>query len=229
MSTTEGPKSESRNETEAATRQEEAEAIVWRELHERVEREKVEVAKKLAKESINDHERMLDLMMSRYGVFPDRRTWDIAWAAYQAMEEIYRDKIDRLGELLWQDQRTASLRGFGYSNLTVGIMASVGIAAIGATLVSGFSNFKAAFRELFSRVSELAISPAYAAADSTISSGAFILPVFIYGIYILFAISYVVSLWMMFKGETPKIRSTAVRVFEGLNAFFIGVVSSKVI
>jgi hypothetical protein len=230
VSKTEDVKSDSGDaiDNKTADQQQEREAAVWRELHERVEREKVELAKKLAKESMNDYQRMFDLMMSEYGIFWDRRIDDIGWAAYRAMEKIHEDRVDRLGALLWKDQRYEASRGIGYPNLTVGIIAAVGIAAIVTTLVTSFSNVRAAFREFLFRVSELIVTSADAATNPVGPSAAVILPVFVFGIYVLFAIAYIVSLWMMFKGDTPKSRSTALRVWEGLNAFFIGVLSGKV-
>jgi uncharacterized membrane protein len=54
-------------------------------------------------------------------------------------------------------------------------------------------------------------------------------PVVVYGVYILLAVAYTVSLFAIFFGRENRDRVNAMEVFKNLNAFFIGAISGKIV
>lgn len=107
----------------------------------------------------------------------------------------------------------------------------IGLSAAVGALLGGFNAFKNALLHIFgiNILGDLLGMVAYAQVGSIGNSATnqVALPIFVYGIYVVFTIAYVVCLFGLFFGKLPKDRSNAMEMLKTLTAFFIGVISGK--
>ena len=76
------------------------------------------------------------------------------------------------------------------------------------------------------------ISPAMAQAvpaAAFVQNAQNLILVFIYVVYVLLSLAYVVALFGVFFGRNARSRTNAMEAFKGLNAFFIGAISGKLV
>ena len=109
-----------------------------------------------------------------------------------------------------------------------------GLVAAAWALAGNFESFRAAFKTIVTilkhSIASLPFGVAYAATPlGTNEATASILPVIIYGIYMLLAIGYVGSFFAMIFAPDKKVRSDAFEYLKQITALFIGVASGKLI
>jgi hypothetical protein len=114
------------------------------------------------------------------------------------------------------------------------LLSSLGVISALLTLAAGFRPFIDAVRRLFSGESVHGvldfISTAFAQtpqATTLAQSSAQLGPILVYGVYVLLALAYVVSLYNVFLGRDIKDKRNAMDMFKNLNAFFIGAISGR--
>jgi hypothetical protein len=118
-------------------------------------------------------------------------------------------------------------------NFVALLFSALGFVGAILTLTSGFRQFLDAIRKLFDNADAVGflniVSTAFAqAAQAPLAqTSAQLAPVLVYGVYILLAIAYVVSLFNVFRGREVRDRSNAMDMFKNLNSFFIGAISGK--
>jgi hypothetical protein len=159
----------------------------------------------------------------------DPQSEALAESIWTFMLERQAEKRDDAADALWQ----RNVEGRTLSPWAIGVVGSVGLMAMVTTLVSGFGSFYSSLLMLVKdgfAISDLFFTPVLAETARAVQGNAnLIAPVFVYGIYLLFAIAYLCTLMGLFWARTPKDRSNASEVFKTLNAFFIGAVSGKLI
>jgi hypothetical protein len=179
---------------------------------------------------------------------PDVRA--IVASTHQAVTDHYRELLvpaltelrgattrtfEATGHLTTQmDQHFTELERAGRSFRFL-LVVAIGIASIGATLLAGFPQFVSGIRHILTLSSAshgiLLFGTAYAettAQSSPTATVSQVAPVLVYGVYVLLAIAYVASLMVLLIGGEAR-KDTALEIFKGLNAFFIGAVSGKLV
>jgi hypothetical protein len=131
---------------------------------------------------------------------------------------------------------TDQLKPIRWNNVLVVFFSAIGFVGALLTLAAGFKPFLDALRKLFSGSSTEGLSHffstalAQAAQTAPVSQTSVQLaPVLVYGVYILLAIAYVVSLFQVFMGREVKDKGNAMEMFKNLNSFFIGAISGKIV
>ena len=145
------------------------------------------------------------------------------YAAYRAQLRAERSKASHIPSEARHTERKGSL-------WTVAVATAV-IGVISALLTSALPSFLDAVHQLLDGgvKTGFLISPAFAEAGGMLNGQPPILPIFIYGIYVLFSLAYLVSLFGMFLPKDERVRNNANEVFKNLNAFFIGALSGKLV